>query len=528
MNTLKGRKRYLLLISFLSAFLIAMGGCEDNGNGKNGGGKKPKLVDTTKPRVTVTVPVDGATMVVTNGKITATFTEDMVPSTINGTTFTVYNDSLGASVVGTVMYAAVARTATFTPTAPLPDTSMFTATIKKEATDLAGNQLAGNQVALPAASDYVWTFSTGSATDTDPPTVTLNNPAEAEGGVCINKTVSATFSEPMDPATITTSTFTLAVTAGGASVPGVVAYDPLTDIATFNPTGNLADGTQYTATITTGVKDLAGNALVTANVTMFTTGSSTCTSPVALGAVAPFGGFGGGAGMTNMGTSTIINGDIGTTGVSTTMTGFHDSTGDGYTETGSNAGLVNGRIYTAPPPPVIFGPGGPFGGTAATFAIATAAASDALIAFNSISPGSLPGGASTALELGGTTVYPGIYTAAGGAFQVKVSDLVLDAQGDPNAVWVFQAASSLTIGPVGGPAVSVNLINGAQAKNVYWYVGTAARIENLCHMVGTILASAGVTISTAGEAGITTLDGRAVGLNASVTMVNTVINVPAP
>ena len=117
--------------------------------------------------------------------------------------------------------------------------------------------------------------------------------------------------------------------------------------------------------------------------------------------------------------------------------------------------------------------------------------------------------------------------AAGGTFLLTGSDLTLDGQGDPNAVWVFQAPASLTIGAPGFPR-SVILTNGAQAKNVFWYVGSAARIENLCNMVGTIMASAGVTISTAGELGITTLEGRALGLYASVTMVNTLINVPAP
>jgi hypothetical protein len=89
-------------------------------------------------------------------------------------------------------------------------------------------------------------------------------------------------------------------------------------------------------------------------------------------------------------------------------------------------------------------------------------------------------------------------------------------------------ASSLT---VGGPAAPRNiiLINGAQAQNVYWYVGTAATINAAGGgtMVGTIIASAGVTFSTAGNAAVTTLNGRALALNASVTMVNTVINVPA-
>ena len=74
------------------------------------------------------------------------------------------------------------------------------------------------------------------------------------------------------------------------------------------------------------------------------------------------------------------------------------------------------------------------------------------------------------------------------------------------------------------------LINGAQAKNVFWQVGSMATINPSGGgtMVGTMIASAGVTFSTAGNAAITTLNGRALALDASVTMVNTVINVPAP
>jgi hypothetical protein len=124
---------------------------------------------------------------------------------------------------------------------------------------------------------------------------------------------------------------------------------------------------------------------------------------------------------------------------------------------------------------------------------------------------------------------PGTYKAAGGTFLITGSDLTLDAQNNPNAIWVFQMATSLTVGAAGAPR-SVILVNGAQAKNVFWQVGSAATINGAGGgtMVGTIIASAGVTFSTAGNVAITTLNGRALGLNASVTMVNTVINVPAP
>jgi hypothetical protein len=461
--------------------------------------------DTTAPTVSSTIPVNAATGVAVNSAMAAAFSEAMDPLTITTATFTLKQGATAVS--GTVTYSGV--TAVFTPASNLAASTTYTATITTGGKDLAGNAL---------ASDYVWSFTTGAAADTTNPTVTLTVPANSATGVRINTTIAATFSEAMDPATITTANFTV------AGVTGTVTYNTITKIATFTPASNLAAGTLFTATITTGVKDLAGNALAVNKVWTFTTGTATGTTPVALGAAAPFGGFGGGAGMTNQGILTIINGDIGTTGVSTTMTGFHDSVGDVYTETPLNIGRVNGRIYTAAPPPG----GAGVGGNAATFVIATAAASDALIAYNSMSPASLPGGVDPgAGQLGGLTLAPGIYKAAGATFLLTGSDLTLDGQGDPNAVWVFQTAAGLTIGAPGFPR-SIILINGAQAKNVFWYVGSAARIEDRSSMVGTIIASAGVTISTAGQLSTTTLEGRVLGLNASVTMVNTLINVPAP
>jgi hypothetical protein len=74
------------------------------------------------------------------------------------------------------------------------------------------------------------------------------------------------------------------------------------------------------------------------------------------------------------------------------------------------------------------------------------------------------------------------------------------------------------------------MINGGLPKNVFWYVGSAATINGAGGgtMVGTIISSAGVTFSTAGNSVQTVLNGRAISLNASVTMVNTTINVPLP
>ena len=227
-----------------------------------------------------------------------------------------------------------------------------------------------------------------------------------------------------------------------------------------------------------------------------------------LGSISTYSVFGGGAAVTNSGLLTVMDGDLGTTGVCTGITGFHDAT-TSYTETiGTLVGWVKGTIYC----------------TASVRELKAAA--DALAAYNllsSMTP-SLPLGPGSG-QLAGMTVYPGIYSAPSGSFIVSTGDLTLDAQGDPNAVWVFQLPSSLTIGLIGLPS-SVLLINNAQAKNVYWQVGSAARIENGSNMVGTIIAKAGLTISTAGYLFLTHLKGRAIALNAGVTMINTSIVAP--
>jgi Ice-binding-like/Bacterial Ig-like domain len=486
-----------------------------------------KTADTTPPTVIVTNPASVAIGVATNQKITATFSKVLDSATITASgTFTVAVAGVGgAAVPGTVGYAG--STATFTPTANLAPNTQFTATITNAAKDLSGNALVAGAVPNP------WSFTTGAGPDTTLPAITLTSPANIEINVLLNKTVNATFSEAMDPVTITApGTFTLAAAGvGGAAVAGNVTYDSVGQIATFTPAANLTASTQYKATITNAAKDLAGNALAAGtkpNPWTFTTGASVGATGPNLGVASTFGSFGGGAGITNQGTNTVINGDIGTTAASTLVTGFHDA-GPGciYTETGSNVGTVNGKIYTAPPPPTV---GCPTEGTATTFGIATQAATDALAAFNNLSPASRPGGSDPgAGQLGGLVLPPAIYKAAGGSFLITGSDLTLDGQGDANALWVFQTASTLTVGAPGAPR-SIILINGAQAKNVFWQVGSAATINAAGGgtMVGTIIASAGVTFSTAGNAAITTLNGRALGLNASVTMVNTVINVPAP
>jgi hypothetical protein len=475
------------------------------------------LADTTRPTVLLTVPAPGAVAVATNTRITAVFSEDMAAATITApATFTVRNTTLGAAVGGTVTYSAGARTATFTPTAVLDSSNSFTATLTSAATDVAGNGLAGNTATLPNAGNHVWSFGTGAAADAIAPTVTAISPADGSVGACPTRTVTATFSEPMDPATISATTFR--VTDNGVAVAGTVTYDAPGQVASFvaSAASGFAASRSLVVTVVSGgagVKDLAGNALAADRVWGFTTGTQACLSPVNLRTIASFGAFGGAAGVTNQGINTVVNGNLGTTAACTLITGLHDAS-NVYTETPLNIGAVNGTVYCGPPAP----------GTTTTLAIATQARADAQTAYNALAallPGSDPG----AGQLGGLVLPAAVYTAAGGTFAITTGDLTLDAQGDINAVWVFQSAAALTVGL---PAIPrrVFLINGAQARNVFWQVGSAGRIEDGSTMVGTIIAPAGVTISTAGQTVQTTLIGRAIGLTASVTLVNTTIVAP--
>jgi hypothetical protein len=164
---------------------------------------------------------------------------------------------------------------------------------------------------------------------------------------------------------------------------------------------------------------------------------------------------------------------------------------------------------------------------AAQCAIATQARLDAQTAYLALE--GMPPGANPGANLAGLTLAPGTYTAPAGSFLIDGNDLTLDPQGDANAVWVFQMATTLTVGAAAVP-YSVILIPPAQAKNVFWQVGSAATINPSGGgtMVGTIISQSGSAFSTAGNVAVVTLEGRALSLVSSVTVVNTVINVPPP
>jgi len=129
-----------------------------------------------------------------------------------------------------------------------------------------------------------------------------------------------------------------------------------------------------------------------------------------------------------------------------------------------------------------------------------------------------PTTATIPVELGGTTLTPGVYASSAGTFGIN-GNLTLDAQGDPNAVFIFKAASTLIT--ASASASRVVLVNGAQAANVIWVVGSSATLGTSSLLRGSILAQASITVTTG-----VTVDGRLLARTAAVTLDTATITAP--
>ncbi|MBT2390737.1 DUF3494 domain-containing protein, partial [Streptomyces sp. ISL-1] len=193
-------------------------------------------------------------------------------------------------------------------------------------------------------------------------------------------------------------------------------------------------------------------------------------TPVDLGTAESFAVLAG-AEVTNTGPS-VVTGDV----------GVHPGT----SISGFPPGTVNGTLHS--------------GDT-----VAEQAKTDLVAAYNDAagqaSNGALPP------DAGGLTLVPGVYTRSSSLG--LTGTLTLDAQGDPNAVWVFQVGSTLTT----ASNSSVSLINGASPCNVFWQIGSSATLGTGTTFVGTIMAKAAITVTTGA-----TIDGRALAEVEAVTL----------
>ena len=425
------------------------------------------LPGLSAPSVISEAPFSGNGAACPNSLITATFSQPMIAATLNAGTFKV-TGPMGAPVTGQVTYDAGSNTAIFAPAVPLGLSTAYTATITTGAVNTTG---------IPPVANFSWNFTTGNAPCVGAPAVVSFTPAD---GACPNATVTATFNEAMNPATINASTFTLSPGSTGA-----VAYAVSSQTATFTPTAPLTLNTLYTATITTGAQDLLGDALASNFTWTFTTAAAACQAPmgVPLGSAALFEALAGST-LTNTGPTFITGGDL---------------------------GLSPGSSVTGFPPGSLTPP--------ATLHVddPTAAQGKADLTAAYLYAAGLPGGAVLPADMSGLTFTPGVYTNATTVQLAPGASVTLDAQGNANAVFVFQIGSTLTT--LGSSQVV--LAGGTQAKNIFWQVGSSATLGTNSIFMGNILALQSITLDTGA-----TLTGRALAQNGAVTMDSNMITAP--
>lgn len=207
-----------------------------------------------------------------------------------------------------------------------------------------------------------------------------------------------------------------------------------------------------------------------------------------------------------------------------TATGFAVVAGSTVTNTGSST--ISGHVGVSPglaivgfPPATLVAGSKLFsGGTAAT--VESALATSFNVAGTPVGL-SGPVGSPVAVDLAGLNPVPGTYYGSGSPDALSISaggTLTLDAAGDPNAVWIFQSASTL----ITGSSSVVSLINGADPCNVFWQVGSSATLGSGSTMVGTVMALTSITATTGAS-----VSGRLLARNGAVTLDTNTITAPA-
>ncbi len=332
------------------------------------------------------------------------------------------------------------------------------------------------------------------------PSASTSTAGIANGGM----QVSVTFSLPMNAATINAATFTLTPMGQSALVASSVTYDATTNVATLTTSAALLVNTSYVGMVSTAATTSAtGTGLSCPYSFSFKTGSTATTglAPINLGVAAPF-AIAATAGVTNASAvpQTQIVGNVVLDPTATCNAIPVNNTG-GFGLCAGSAPTIDGTVVTPTYPD-------------STTANAVLAALDA--AFLSITPpagppaaGSLGGGTpivaptglgaptGSATVVGQNLFYPGVYTSA---TSILISnDFTLDAQGNVDAIFVFQSASTIdTAAGAPSPAAHTRilLINGAKASNVFWQAGSSATLGTYSEFAGSILASASITMTT--------------------------------
>ena len=331
--------------------------------------------------------------------------------------------------------------------------------------------------------------------DTLPPEVVSTFPLSNAQNVASNGAITATFTEAMDPLTITATTFRLKL--GVVDIPGAVAYFNTT--ATLLPSAPLGLGATYTATIDTTATDLAGNHLATSYSWSFTTNliAPKGPAPVLLGAAGEFAILAKSA-ITNVPTS-VVTGNLGLspaaasyiTGFSLTRAGTHWTTPQ-----------VIGGVFAADNDPP--SPANMTTSIGAMEAAYTDAAGRPTPDFIELATGAI----------GGLTIIPGLYKWSTSV--TMTSDVQI--AGGANDVWIFQISGDLSM----DSAKMITLSGGAQAKNIYWQVAGLVDLGTTAHAEGVILSKTLINLGTGAS-----INGRLLAQTA-VNVASSTVTAPTP
>jgi hypothetical protein len=354
---------------------------------------------------------------------------------------------------------------------------------------------AGNGGSAGSAGSSSQAGTGGGGSDVTAPTALTSVPAPAATNVAIQSVVRVTFSEAMDPTTLTTASFN--VKLGGATVPGQISYFQKT--ATFTPDSPLALHTQYDVAVSLAAKDVAGNPLATAYASSFNTSliAGLGPVPVALGTAANFAVLAQST-ITNGPTSAII-GNLGLSPAAASyITGFVPTKVGTYWTSPQVVGGIFAADNDAPTPSDL------------TTAIANmqTAYTDAA---GRLSPDFLNLGAGS---IGPAPLVPGLYKWASSVTIPGNISIV----GSANDVWIFQISGDLALSADKAMALS----GGAQAKNVFWQVGGAVNMGTTSHAEGIMLCKTAIVLGTGAS-----INGRLLAQTA-VNLASNAVTEPAP
>lgn len=414
------------------------------------------------------------------GLFTAQTTPGSFPNTVKATSGTISGTATVVVKVGTL------ASITVTPnpaTMAISTTQQFTA---------VGKDVAGNVVAFTPT----WAVAT-----------TPNGASITATGLYTAGTVAGTFVNKVKASGVAVSGYATIIATKGPLSTIMVTPDPVElakgGRAQFTAVGRDAGGNAFVITPIWSVENGGGS--INANSGVFTAGTTSGTFNGTVKATSN--------GVSGFATVTVTlavapppppSGDLWANGITA-----------GTAVTCITGGTINANVSVSPGNTVTgFGPCVITGVQHLGDAVALAAQGELTTAYNTLAGMPCPPANAIVANLGGTTKAAGVYCTASGIG--VTGTLTLDGGGDPDATFVFQAGSSLVT------AGDVELINGAQARNVFWQVGSSATLGTASQWVGNILALTSITLVDNAN-----LLGRALARNGAVTLgTNNVITLP--